>query len=193
MVNRLNFLLELKLDTYCPTKTIRLSNLDGKVSSTAVKQACRRKNREYLKNGNSEKYKRLKKIVKIKLKEATAKIINKQVENVSVKNNSWLKHVKNITAKPGENNQATFTLPKHIEEGLSALESSDKICEYFSAISQETLPPRGQSKLQNDSCNHPQLKDYIVYEGLKKGKKTSSVPGDMPKKILEAHPINPIQ
>ena len=29
---------------------------------------------------------------KSKLKEATTKIITKQVENVSVKNNSWLKH-----------------------------------------------------------------------------------------------------
>ena len=129
---------------------------------------------------------------KSKFKEATTKIITKQVENVSVKNNSWLKHIKNITAKPGDNPQTTFTLPKHVEDGLSALESSNKICEYFSAISQEyspldpeTLPTRVQSKLQNDSCIHPQLEDYIVFEGLKKGKKTSSVPGDIPKKILE--------
>ena len=94
MVNRFNSMVALHLDMFCPTRSVKTSNIDGKISSPAVKQACRRKNREYLKNGNSEKYKRLKKIVKSKLKEATAKILNKQVENVSVKNNSWLKHIK---------------------------------------------------------------------------------------------------
>ena len=32
MVARLNFLIQLDLDNYCPTKTVRTSNLDGKVA-----------------------------------------------------------------------------------------------------------------------------------------------------------------
>ena len=83
------------------------------------------------------KYKRLKKVVKDKIKDEAAKILNKQVRNVAVKDKSWLKHVKNITSRPGEQLQATFTLPQHIEDKLSALESSDRICKYFSSISQE--------------------------------------------------------
>ena len=36
----------------------------------------------------------------------------------------------------------------------------------------------------HDPCVHPHLADHQVYEGLKKGKKTCSVPGDVPVKIL---------
>ena len=87
------------------------------------------------------------------------------------KNNSWLKHVKHIAA--------FFTLPQHVEESLSALESSDKICEFFSNISQEyslidtdTLPTHVKAKLDNDPCYHTHLADHVVFDGLKKGKKT---------------------
>ena len=61
MVERFNFIVNLNLDQYCPTKTLKTTNLDGKICSIAVKQASRRKNREYAKNGNSSKYKDLKK------------------------------------------------------------------------------------------------------------------------------------
>ena len=77
MVDRLNFLLQHNLDTHCPTKTVRTSNLDGKVTSVAVKQASRRKNREYVKHGNSSKYKELKKEVKSELKLAQRSSTNK--------------------------------------------------------------------------------------------------------------------
>ena len=63
MVDRFNFIVQLNLDTHCPTQTVKSTNLDGKVSSLAVKQASRRKNREYVKHGNSAKYKELKKEV----------------------------------------------------------------------------------------------------------------------------------
>jgi hypothetical protein len=81
MVDRLNFLLQLNLDTHCPTKTVRTSNLDCKVTSVAVKQAIRRKNREYVKHGNSQKYKELKKEVQAELKLACTKIISKQLNS----------------------------------------------------------------------------------------------------------------
>ena len=140
MVERFNFLIQLNLDAYCPTKSVKTTNLDGKINSVAVKHASRRKNREYLKHGNSAKYKELKKEVKIRLKEAATKFLNNQADLVTVKNNSWLKHVKQLTARPGDQTQSTFSLPKHVEEDLSALESSNKICEYFSSISPEYTP-----------------------------------------------------
>ena len=191
MVDRLNFIINLNLDTHCPTKTIKISNLDGKFSSAAVKQASRRKNREYTKNGNSAKYKELKKEVKVKLKEAAVNFLEKQTNLVTAKNNSWLRHVKLLTARPGDQSQSTFTLPQHVEDNLTAIESSNAICEYFSRISQEytplnpaSLPDHIKTKLSDDPCKHPHLADHIVYEGLKKGKKTCSVPGDIPIKIL---------
>ena len=188
----LNFLLQHNLDTHCPTKTVRTSNLDGKVTSVAVKQASRRKNREYVKHGNSQKYKELKKEVQAELKLACTKIISKQTELEGSKNNSWMKHVKRITARPGETTSSTFTLPQHVEDNLTALESSNKICEFFNSISQEysplnieTLPAHVRLKIAEDPCCHRSLPDHIVYEGLKKGKKTCSVPGDIPNKLLE--------
>ena len=133
----------------------------------------------------------MKKEVKSKLSDATTKFLEKQTDQVAVKNNNWLKHVKRLTARPGDQAQATFSLPQHVEDSLSALESSNKICEYFSSISQEypplnigTLPEHVRLKLSNDPCSHPYLEDHIVHDGLKKGKKTCSVPGDIPTKIL---------
>ena len=191
MVSRFNFLINLNPDHYCPTKTMKTTILDGKISSAAVKQASRRKNREYTKNGNSAKYKELKNELKVKLKESTVNFLNKQVNLVSTKSNSWLRHVKRIAARPGDQQTSTFSLPQHVEDELSAIESSNKICEFFSSISQEytplnseTLPERVKTKLDNDSCSHPTLADHEVFEGLKKGKKTCSVPGDIPTKIL---------
>ena len=116
MVDRFNFHVQLSLDTHCPTKSVKITNLDGKLSCPAVKQACRRKNREYLKHGNSDKYKELKKEVKSKLSMATSKFFEKQTDQVTVKNNNWLKHVKRLTARPGDQAQATFSLPQHVEE-----------------------------------------------------------------------------
>jgi hypothetical protein len=79
----------------------------------------------------------LKKEVKAELSHATTKFLNKQAEHATAKNNSWLKHVKRLTARPGNQPTPTFSLPQHVEDNLSALESSNKICEYFSSISQE--------------------------------------------------------
>ena len=192
MVNRFVYLVSLNLDHYCPTKIVKTTNLDGKVSSVAVRLACRRKNREYLKNGNSARYKVLKKDVKAKLKQATVSFLEKQVCHVSSKGNSWLRHVKRLAARPGDLPTSTFSLPQHIEDNLTALESSNRICEYFSSISKEyvplstsLLPERVQLKLNSDPCSHPHIADHTVYDALRKGKKTCSVPGDIPIKILE--------
>ena len=191
MFSRFIYLVNLNLDKYCPIKSLKTTNLDGKITSAAVKQACRKKKREYTKNGNSVKYKALKKVVKEKLRQASITFLENQVNLASCRGNSWLRHVKNLAARPGDTPSGTFSLPKHIADNLSALESSDRICKYFSTISQEysplsltSLPDRVKVKLDNEPCSHPFLADHIVHDGLKKGKKTCSVPGDIPVKIL---------
>ena len=192
MVERFNFIVNFNLDLFCPTKQVKTTNLDGKICCAAVRQASRRKNREYSKNGNSTKYKELKKQLKLKLKEATTRFLAKQADLVSSKNLSWIKHVKTIAARPGDNPNQTFSLPKHVEENLSALQSSNRICKFFSSISQEytpldpvALPDRVRDKLTHAPCSHPNLEDHIVYAALKKGKKTCSVPCDLPPRIME--------
>ena len=115
------FLTNLNLNHSCPTKVIKITNLYGKISSIAVKHACRKKTRESYRNGNSAKYKEL---VKKKLKKAATDFIEKQVNLTSSARN-----------RPDDSTSNAFRLPQHIEDALSGLESSNKICEFFSAIS----------------------------------------------------------
>ena len=136
MVHRFNSLWQYYLDLTCPTKTIRVSNLDGKFHSPAIKQACRRKNREYEKNGNSQKYKELKWILKSTIKDETRKFLNKQTENISSGNNSW-KHIKNLTLRPGDARENSLSLPQHVAANLSPTECADRICQYFHSCQQE--------------------------------------------------------
>ena len=49
------------IDKICPEGEVRISQLDGKVTSLALQTLSRQKKREYTKNGNSQKYKALKK------------------------------------------------------------------------------------------------------------------------------------
>ena len=95
---------------------------------------------------------------------------------------SWLKHVKQIAARPGDQPNPTLTLPKHVEDGLSALESSNRICEFFSSISQEftpldpgSLPDRLKDKLTNTPCSHPALPDHMTESPVFKKSTPTSV------------------
>ena len=97
-----------------------------------------------------------------------------------------------MCARPGENNTTTFTLPSHIERGLSELESAEEVCTFFSLISQEydplnidTLPDRVKIKILYDSCDHLSVSEHEIYNDIKHSKKTFSVPGDIPINILE--------
>ena len=134
MVLRFEFLVHMQLDLHCPTKLVKISNLDGRICTPEIKQACRRKNREYHQHGNSARYKELKKLVKTKLKEATTAFLDKQLKKSAKSTNAWLKHVKKIAARPGDQPSMTFSLPQHMEDELSALESSDKICQFFTSV-----------------------------------------------------------
>ena len=42
-----------------------------------------------------------------------------------------------------------------------------------------------KAKLEAAPCNHPVIEEHSVYENMKAGKKTSSVPGDIPVSILK--------
>ena len=172
MVDRFNFLVQINLDAHCPTKTIKYTNLEGKVTTPALRQACRRKSREYTKHGNSDRYKQLKRDVKNKIREAATKFIDKQAVQVCGRNNSWMRHVKRLTARPGDLPSSSFSLPQHVEDCLTAIESSNKICEYFSSISQEytpldigLLPEYVRVKLYNDPCDHPHSLIILCMKG----------------------------
>ena len=107
-----------------------------------------------------------------------------------------------MLARPGDAPLKSFTLPDHLDDGLTALQSAEKIADFFSKISQEydplnleELPDRVRLKLLVDPCDHPVFEEHEVYADLLTAKKTCSVPGDIPVSILnEFLPefVNPI-
>ena len=92
-----------KLDEICPLKSVRITKFDQEITSTCIniKELSREKNREYLKNRNSSKYKRLKKELKSKIKSEGAKLIQKQIDLLGEKGNKWFRFAKKITTRPG--------------------------------------------------------------------------------------------
>ena len=94
----------------------------------------------------------------------------------------WIRNTAAILGRPGDSAASHFDLPKHVELGLSEIESAKVIADFFSKISQEyeplsveSLPPRVQSKLATDPCDHPCFQEYEIYQDLLRAKKTCSV------------------
>ena len=103
--------------------------------------------------------------------------------------------MKKLGSSSGDCEDPGFTLPEHIELGLSSQQSSEAIAAHFSAISQEypalkidMLPERVQRILCQPNgtqiCNL--IEPHEVCLNMKTAKKTkSTVPGDIPPKILK--------
>ena len=191
MVDNFCKLVSEKIDELCPVKTFKLNKLDSEFTTPAIKQLARKKLREYTKHGNTKLYKHLKKALKKKIKQEGKQFISKQIALAGGKSNKWIRHTAALLARPGDIPSKSFTLPDHVERGLSVLQSSEEIADFFSKISQEfaplnldTLPDRVVKKLRDDPCDHPVFQEHEVYADLVKAKKTCSVPGDIPVDIL---------
>ena len=106
--------------------------------------------------------------------------------------------LKKLGLRPGETIKNTFQLPNHAQNKTSTAESAEIIADYFSSVSQEfspldvsILPPNVQFHLINKTSteNVPTLSVYEVYTKIVRAKKpNSSVPGDLPKKIIQHFP-----
>ena len=192
MVEKFSSLVSEKLDELCPVKTFKVNNLDNDFTTPAIKELARKKLREYTKHGNSKLFKHLKKALKKKIKSEGKLFIEKQISLAGEKGCKWIRHTASLQARPGAAPQKSFTLPDHLDSGLSALQSAEKIADFFSKISQEydplnvdNLPERVKLKLLNDPCDHPVFVEHEVYADLSRAKKTCSVPGDIPANILD--------
>ena len=104
--------------------------------------------------------------------------------------------LKKLGAQPGDcSNEGSFTLISHLDDNLTTDESTEKIAEHFSKISQEfsplnvnLLPDSVQAKIRatNSQDGIPEILDYAVYERIRKTKKPrSSVPGDLPRRLTQ--------
>ena len=97
----------------------------------------------------------------------------------------------------GKNDDTNFEIPSHVEQNLSAEESAEVIADYFSSISQEFDPidssrftPDLKEKLQLANEPTPIIEEYQVYRKILAAKKpNSSVPGDLPKKVVASFAV----
>ena len=162
-----------------------------------LKVLVRRKKREYVKNGKSEKYKALQREFTIESEKASTIFLKNEFQDIKKSNPSRAYSIlKSLGARPGECDEfSDFTLPTHAELGLTAEQSAEKIADFFSSISQEfpplnvdLLPERVRMKLTDPTefCDRPTLTEYQVYQTILSAKKTKGgVEGDLPSKIVK--------
>ena len=102
--------------------------------------------------------------------------------------------LRKLGARPGEKQLNTFDLPSHVQENLTASQSAELIADHFGAISMDydpininNFPPSmSEAMSQPDVSVIPKLEEYEVYKKICKSKKpNSTVPGDIPKKIVK--------
>ena len=160
--------------------------------SLALQSLARQRLREYSRHGNSDKFKAIKRKQKERRRLEGQKKLDKAIEEAGKNGSGWMKKAKSLASRPGEDLSSTFSLPSHIDQNLTPNQSAEKLVQYFSAISQEftpieedTLPERVELRLNNESCEHPQILEHEIYENMKRAKKTDSVPGDIPASILK--------
>ena len=188
--------MENNINKICPTKTIKISNLDKKWITDEIKNLCRLKKREYVKHGKSTRYKVLDQKYMTEKKKASKNFLSKEVRAMKESSPGQYYHeIKKMGSREGECDRPDFILPEHLELNLSPKESCEKIARFFSSISQEyqpvninLLPNRVQEKLLIPDVmkNAPFIETYKVYNRIKSAKKTKScVPGDIPPKILK--------
>ena len=124
-----------KLDQICPEEELKISKLDGKQTSLALQSLARQRLREYTRNGNSEKFKDIKRKQKSRQRLEAKKELDKAIEDAGEKGTKWMRKAKSMSARPGEDMSPTFSLPQHVDDNLTASQSAEKLVEYFSKIS----------------------------------------------------------
>ena len=186
-------LLRSKLDIFCIEKSIKIGSHDKPWVNGEIKKLHRLKSREYVKNGTSEKYKKLQKEFKNKYFSAAEKYMHKSIEELKETNPGQTYSIlKRMGAQPGDcGDSGGFTLPGHAH--LSSQESAEEIANHFSEISQEfppldetLLPEHVQKKLKDQFPPPPVITESETLKKIKKAKKPKSgVPGDLPRLVTK--------
>ena len=105
--------------------------------------------------------------------------------------------MKKLGSSASINEDNGFQLPSHLESNFSPEESAEVLADHFSSISQEFDPidpskfsPALQNKLRQSTEIVPILEEYQVYRKILSSKKpNSSVPGDIPKKVVSSFAV----
>jgi hypothetical protein len=175
--------LRNKLDLYFPEKTVKISTLDKKWFSPALKQLHRKLQRAFHKNRGGLKHRKLKAKFKKMKRNSIQDFYKDFVSDLKTTNpGKWYAMAKRIGAVDQMNEgQVNVESLSH----LSNAEAAQKIAEHFAAISNEYCPV-DNSKLPCflPALPPPKVEEYDVYMRLNRLKKTrSTLPIDIPEKI----------
>ena len=180
------------VEHHFPLKTVRVSSHDLPFFNERLRLLRRQRQREYCRSGKSEKYVKLKKAFEEAFEKAAHKYKDRIIAEVlEGKRGSAYKALKRLgkDSIPDDG----FKLPSHAEADLSAEQIAEILADYFSRISQEFAPldqdkfsPSLKAKLADSAADSPPiLQEHQIYKKIVSAKKpNSSVPGDLPKKVV---------
>ena len=189
-----NILLD-NLNRICPEKTLKIGPQDQPWMNTELKKLHRLKSREYVRKGKTDRYHLLSKEFTKNYKKCAKKFMQENVENLMDSSPSQAyATLKRLGRKPGDcSDSDSFSLPSHIEENLSALQSAERIADHFEDISklfppldEEKLPSRVQTKLSTCRRKPPVVSPEETYGKICKAKKPrSTIPGELPQRFTK--------
>ena len=189
-----NITNHLLIDTF-PEKNILLNSDDKPWFNEQLRKLKRLRLREYSKRGRTKKYLNLSSSFEEKFKAEYEKYIAKiKLEVTEGIRGSIYPAIKRLGLRPNDTPHASFQLPAHAEQNMSAQQSAELIADHFSLISGEfsplnaaNLPQVVQSFLNlSDRAVVPILSVKQVTSRILKAKKPNGlVPGDLPKKLLQ--------
>ena len=167
------------LDKHLPEKSTTISSLDKKWMSSDLKALLRKKQREFVKNRKSNKWRKLKRKYK-KLKKKTVRNFYSNFTNELKEVNPSM--AKRIGAVDQMNGGETVV---ECLEGLSNNQGAQLIAEHFASVSNQYLPLDNKQLPCYLPAEAPQqLSEYQIYERIIKQKKTkTSLPIDIPYKL----------
>ena len=195
-VTRLDEMTKEMVEICFPEVTVKYKNQDLPYITAQLKKMSRLKKKEYKKNGRSEKYKRMNSEYKKKLKEESARYLEKNVNLIKGTNPAKAARIlRTLGADPGNVQDKGFTLSNHQEAGLSVEEQRKEILQFFAKVSQEylpleedRLPDEVREKISKGKLPEtiPFLDHISIMEALRLTKHTmSKAPGDMPPSIRQ--------
>ena len=185
-VNNFHQILTSSLDKHFPEKSIKISSLDKKWMNPKLKVLYRSLQREYYKNRRSIKWKKMKVRFKREKRRAIRTFYSTFVTDLKNTNpGKWYKMAKRI----GAVNQLTGgDVQVESLQHLDARQCAQEIAEHYAEISREFVPVNlEQLPCYLPAQQPPQVDEYIVYERIRKMKKTrSTLPIDLPDKLRQA-------
>ena len=175
--------LRNNLDKFFPEKTVKISTLDKKWMNPSLKVLHRQVQREFFKNRQSKKWKKLKSKFKKKKRKAVKLFYSKFVNELKETDpGRWYKMAKQIGAVDQMNGGDLIVEEL---EGLSSKESADVVAQHFAEVSNE-YQPLNYTDLPTylPGEKPPQVDEHAVYEKINKLKNTrSTFDIDIPNKL----------